>query len=371
MTTLRWGFLSTAKIGRTNWAACRESGRGVVTAVASRDEAKARAFVEACQGADPFASAPVALGGYEALLARDDVDAVYVPLPTGMRRAWVIRAAEAGRHVLCEKPCAVDAADLEAMVAACRANGVLFMDGVMFMHHPRLARLTEVMGAGVAVGRVRNVQSQLSFRADEAFMAGDIRVDAALEPAGCLGDLGWYCIRVTLCAMGGRMPVEASGRILLERAGVPLEFAGQMRFADGACAGFYCSFTGALQQWATVSGTAGALRMDDFIHPAAADRAALVVNAVPEWVVNGRRGVGAGEAGGEGGGGPRAEGPLSQQAQMFRTFADCVEAGAAVGNPWPDWALRTQRVMDACLASARRTDAPGAAVAVGGGRGEG
>src|SRR5439155_17278557 len=109
-------------------------GNATLTAVASRDAAKARAFIDECQSDVPFPAAPAACGGYEELLRRPDVDAVYVPLPTGIRRVWVIRAAQAGKHVLCEKPCGPTAADVRAMLDACRAGGVQFMDGVMFMH---------------------------------------------------------------------------------------------------------------------------------------------------------------------------------------------------------------------------------------------
>src|ERR1044071_2954397 len=104
---LRWGILSTAQIGRKNWKAIRHSGNGRIVAVASRSLENSRRFIAQCQADAPFEPAPRALGSYEELLAAADVDAVYIPLPTGLRKEWVIRAAEAGKHVLCEKPCAV------------------------------------------------------------------------------------------------------------------------------------------------------------------------------------------------------------------------------------------------------------------------
>ena len=130
----RWGFLSAAWIGIKNWQSVALSGNGEIVAVASRDKAKAQNWIDECQGHVPFATKPEALEGYEALLARDDIDAVYIPLPTGVRKEWVIKAAQAGKHVLAEKPCGIDVAELEEQLAACNEAGVQFMDGVMFMH---------------------------------------------------------------------------------------------------------------------------------------------------------------------------------------------------------------------------------------------
>src|SRR5579863_4146140 len=105
MTKLRWGILSTAQIARKNWKGIWHSGNSVITAVASRDAQRSRQFIAECQKEHPFDVAPAALGSYEQLLASPDVDAVYIPLPTGLRKEWVLRAAKAKKHILCEKPC--------------------------------------------------------------------------------------------------------------------------------------------------------------------------------------------------------------------------------------------------------------------------
>src|ERR1035438_8493080 len=140
MKKLRFGFLSTANIGRANWKAIFNSGNCVVSAIASRDVKKSREFIRTCQREFSFEKIPDALGDYNELLSSPKVDAVYIPLPTGLRKEFVIRAAQNGKHVVCEKPCAVSAADLDEMTSACRKNRVQFMDGVMFMHSPRLDR---------------------------------------------------------------------------------------------------------------------------------------------------------------------------------------------------------------------------------------
>ncbi len=130
-SVLRWGILGAANIARKNWKAIWNSGNGVVTAVASRDIERSRRFIDECQAQAAFKSRPRAFDSYEELLASNEVDAVYIPLPTGIRGPWVKRAAEAGKHVLCEKPCATSVAELIEMLETCRRNRVQFMDGVM------------------------------------------------------------------------------------------------------------------------------------------------------------------------------------------------------------------------------------------------
>src|SRR5688500_8784269 len=104
-TVCRWGILGAANIARKNWKAIRNAENATLVAVASRSRERAAQFIDECQGSAPFATAPAACASYEELLARKDVDAVYIPLPTGIRKEWVIRTAQAGKHVLCEKPC--------------------------------------------------------------------------------------------------------------------------------------------------------------------------------------------------------------------------------------------------------------------------
>jgi len=158
----RWGILGTAQIARKNWRAIRDSGNPIV-AVASRHLERSRRFIAECQAEVPFETIPEAYGSYESLLASPAVDAVYIPLPTGLRKEWVLRAAAAGKHIVSEKPCAVSVADLREMLEACRRHRVQFMDGVMFMHSPRLAKIREILDDGQNVGEVRRISSAFSF----------------------------------------------------------------------------------------------------------------------------------------------------------------------------------------------------------------
>jgi predicted dehydrogenase len=350
----RWGILGTANIARKNWKGIRLSGNGVVAAVASRTPDRARQFISECQSEVPFEQAPAAVG-YEELLARADVDAVYVPLPTGIRREWVLKAAAAGKHVLCEKPCGADAAEVRAMVDACRAAGVQFMDGVMFMHSARLPLLRKVLDDGESVGELRRVTSQFSFAADAGFLSGNIRVSSALEPLGALGDLGWYNLRFALWVMKFQMPERVVGRVLHEHASdgrpVPLEFAGELFFPGGVSGSFYCSFRTELQQWAHISGDKGCVTVEDFVLPYHGAETAFVVQR-PHFRVQGctfhmeshptRYAAAEASDGRED----------AQETNMARRFGELVLGGKPDHN-WADMALKTQLVLDACLRSAR------------------
>ena len=108
--------MGAANIARKNWQAIRNSGNGTVVAVASRDLARAKQFLNECQQDAPMEGPGSAYGSYDALLRDPNIDAVYIPLPTGIRKGWVMRAAEAGKHVLCEKPCARSVAELTEMI---------------------------------------------------------------------------------------------------------------------------------------------------------------------------------------------------------------------------------------------------------------
>ena len=361
----RWGILGTARIARKNWLAIRNAENCTLVAVASRSAAQAETYVRECQGYAPFDETPAAIGGYERLLDRDDIDAVYIPLPTGVRKPWVIRAAEAGKHVLCEKPCAPTAADAEEMIEACRQNGVQFMDGVMFAHSRRFARLREVLDDGVTVGPIRRIASHFTFGLPADQRESNIRTHSGFEPLGCLGDVGWYNIRLTLWLMDYRMPTAVSARMLSEwgqsesPAPVPMDFSAEMLFADGVSSSFYCSFVTENQQWAIIGGEKGHLHVRDFVLPIQGEEIGF---DVANWdydfqgcvlAVNDRsRRVSVDE--------PSDSAVHAQETNMVENFANLVLAGKT--DPmWPDVALKTQIIIDACLASAR---AGGAEVAV-------
>jgi predicted dehydrogenase len=342
MNKLRWGILSTAGIARKNWRAIRDSGNSVVAAVASRDAARSRQFIDDCQRESPADATPAALGSYEALIDSKEVDAVYIPLPTGLRKEWVLRAAAAGKHVLCEKPCGVSLADVREMTDACQKNRVQFMDGVMFMHNPRQRRLRELLDDGKTVGPIKRIMSGFTFAGGESFFDSNIRLHAAMEPTGCLGDIGWYCVRFALWAMNWQLPGEVTGRILSARgsrlspSATPADFSGELIFADGPSMGFYCSFRAQFQNWAHVGGEKGWLRLSDFAHPSSVHEPPIEVNGAVELVKICDCASQHSDS--------RVP---AQDSRMFRNFANQVATGKL--NPdWPMWALKTQQVIDAC-----------------------
>jgi predicted dehydrogenase len=352
---IRWGILGTAQIARKNWHAVYNTGDATVTAVASRDLARSQQFIADCQGPLPMAKVPDAYGSYEELLAARNVDAVYIPLPTALRKEWVIRAAAAGKHVLSEKPTAVSAADLEEMLEACRKAGVQFMDGTMFSHSLRLPAVQRVLDDGTSVGAIRRITSAFAFRGHGKFIETNIRADGALEPLGCLGDLGWYCVRFTLWAMRWEMPKAVSARLIAgtgreSSRPVPIDFSGELLFEGNVSAGFSCSFTTGLQQWAIVSGTEGQLRVSDFVNPrAGAELEFEVVQSRgrgdalnPSLAVELRR-FAVPEHG--------DCDPTAQETRMFRDFGDQIRLGT-LNAAWPEISLKTQRVVDQCYASA-------------------
>jgi len=353
----RWGFLSAAWIGIKNWQSVALSGNGEIVAVASRNKAKAQAWIDDCSSHVPFSTKPEAVEGYDELLARDDIDAVYIPLPTGVRKEWIIKAAKAGKHVLSEKPCGVDLAEVEEIIAACNEAGVQFMDGVMFMHSKRLDALRETLTDG-SIGEIRRINSQFSFNGGEDFLTGNIRMHSDLEPLGCLGDLGWYNIRFNLWVMDYVMPKSVSGRMLQGAARsdspdqVPMEFSGEMFYENGVNASYYCSFMTGNQQWAHICGIEGTVRLDDFVVPFYGSEVKYTVSNTESNqhvcdfnMEQHDRTVAVHEYGGSH--------PTSQETGLFRNFGDLVFSG----SPDPKWSeivLKTQQVLMACIESSKQ-----------------
>lgn len=352
---IRWGILGAADIARKNWKAIRNSGNGIVTAVASRDVKRAQQFIDECQASAPMGGEVKAFGNYNELIQSKDVDAVYIPLPTGSRKNWVFLAATAGKHVVCEKPCAMSMADMRMMIEICRHQRVQFMDGVMFMHSARLEKIRAELDSP-NFGQLKRITSAFSFRGDEAFFENNIRMNSALEPFGALGDLGWYCIRLALWTMKEELPTHVTGRILREAAGkdspapVPTEFSGELLFANGVSSSFYCSFDSADEQWAILTGTEGVIRLEDFVLPFFGNEVAFeTINA--DLKVTGcdfnmepnRRRIVVPEY--------SNSHATAQETNLFRDFAAQIQSGK-LNEDWPAIALKTQEVMESCLDSA-------------------
>ncbi len=357
----RWGILGAANIARKNWQAIRLAGNAELVAVASRSQSRAQQFIDDCQSHVPFPKSPRAIGSYEEMLAAKDIDAVYIPLPTAVRKEWIIRVAEAKKHVLAEKPVGVRGDDVRDILAVCKSNKVQFMDGVMFMHGARLTKLRETLDDGNSVGDIRRIAAQFSFRGSDEFVQENIRTNSDLEPLGCLGDLGWYTIRFALWAMKYQLPVSVTSRTLQSArnpAGtvdVPMDFTSELFFANGVSASLYCSFVTQNQQWANISGTKGVLHVNDFVIPIYGSSTSFSVTHAEtrkfgcdfNFEEEVRR-VQVNEY-------SHAH-ESAQEVQMFRTFSQLALSGKTDPS-WGEIAWKTQHVTDACLESARNNGA--------------
>lgn len=246
---LRWGLISTAGINRAAIPAIRASARSELVAVASRDLNRAQTYARQW-------GIPRAHPSYEDLLADPDVDVVYNPLPNSLHCEWTVKAADAGKHILCEKPLAVSLEAVDRMIAAARRNQVVLFEAYMYRHHPQTLEVQKLVRQG-AIGDVRLVHAVFSYTLDRP---RDVRLDPDLG-GGALWDVGCYPVSFAQ-AITGSAPVEVFGWQNLGDSGVDMTFAGQMRFADGVLAQFDSSFQAAFRARAEVVGSRGTLILD-------------------------------------------------------------------------------------------------------------
>ncbi len=242
---IKWGLLSTARINRRLIPAIRAAQDAALVAVASRDMARAQAYAAEW-------NIPRAHGSYQALLDDPEIDAVYIPLPNSLHAEWTVRAAEAGKHVLCEKPLALTPAECDRIIDAARSNGVVAMEAVMYLYHPLLHKTRAIVRAG-AVGQVKLVRGSFSFALDRP---ADVRWDPALG-GGALWDVGSYPVSFMRWIAGE--PEQVFGWQTLSQSGVDASFAGLLRFPDGVLGTFDCSFCQPFRVQAEVIGDAGRL----------------------------------------------------------------------------------------------------------------
>ena len=254
MPDLRWGILGTARINRRLIPAFRAARRSSLTAVASRDRGRASAFAAEWD-------IPRVFAGYDSLLADAAIDAVYVPLPNSEHVRWTLAAIDAGKHVLCEKPLALDPADVERIAAAARTRDVIVEEGFMYPHEPQTAKVLELVSAG-AVGVVRAIVAGFTFALTRT---DDVRLDPALG-GGALWDIGGY--PVTYARMiAGRNPTMVFGSARWSASGVDEEFMGLLRFHGGMTSTVYASFTAAYRTWLEVIGSEGVLTVPHPFRP--------------------------------------------------------------------------------------------------------
>jgi D-xylose 1-dehydrogenase (NADP+, D-xylono-1,5-lactone-forming) len=249
---IKWGIMSTAKINRLFLAGARQA-RGVdVVAVGSRTQDAAERYAQE-QGI------PRAHGSYEALLADPEVDVVYIPVPNSLHLEWSVRALEAGKHVLCEKPLSRRAADVEAAFDVAERQGRLLMEAFMYRHNPQTRRLTELVADGT-IGRLRMVRATFSFSAADPV---DVRLSKKLEGGGLM-DVGCYCLSAARLLAGE--PERVSAEQALGGDGVDITFAAAMRMPADVLAHFDAGLALAARDELEVIGEDGSLFLDDPWH---------------------------------------------------------------------------------------------------------
>ncbi len=243
---LNWGFLSTARISRALIPPLQVSKRNELLAVASRSRETADAYAKEQR-------IERAYGTYEALLADPDVDVIYNPLPNHLHAEWTIKAVEAGKHVLCEKPLALSVDEVDAIHAAARAHGRVVAEAFMYRHHPQTLKVQEIVKSG-SLGVLKLIRGSFSFVLSRE---NDVRLNPAWG-GGSIWDVGCYPISYARSVVGEE-PVEVFGWQVEGPTGIDETFIGQMRFASGVHAQFDSSFVIPLHAFMEIVGSEGAL----------------------------------------------------------------------------------------------------------------
>ena len=252
MGVVRWGIVSTADINRQLIPGAHASDKVELIAVASREQSKADAYAREWE-------IERAYGSYDALLADPDVEAVYISLPNTMHCEWSIRALEAGKHVLCEKPLSRHPEDVGRAFDAAENAGRLLSEAFMYRHHPQTTRLVELVREG-AIGELRLIRSTFSY---SLYDAENIRLRTDVE-GGSLMDVGCYCVSGSRLLAGE--PESVFGQAYVGPSGTDWVFVGAMRFPGGVFAQFDCGTCLPNRDELEVIGTEGSLFLDDPWH---------------------------------------------------------------------------------------------------------
>ena len=248
--TVRWGILSTASIAVEKVIpGMRSAANAEVLGIASRAPGRAAAVAAELE-------IPRSYGSYAELLADPDIDAVYIPLPNHLHARWTIEAARAGKHVLCEKPLAMTAADAETMIDASREAGVLLMEAFMYRLHPSWVAVRELVAAG-RIGRLRAVDSWFSYYNDDPTNIRNIRETGG----GALFDIGCYSVNLSRMLFGGE-PDRVKATVIRDPAsGVDVLTSGILAFGQGV-ATFTCSTRTEPDQRVDIYGDSGRISIE-------------------------------------------------------------------------------------------------------------
>lgn len=250
---LRWGLLSTAQINDALIGPIRQSDRSELVAVASRSRDKAEAYAQQ-------KGIPTAHGSYEALLADPAIDVIYNSLPNTLHCEWTVKAAEAGKHVLCEKPIVTTLPELDRIEAAAQANRVTIFEAFMYLHHPQTQRVKQMIQAG-ELGELQLISSWYAYYFPPEDTA-NIRLNPDLA-GGALWDVGVYPNSLAILLAQAGPPVEVWANQVTGASGVDISMMAQLKFASGVEAQIASSFRSPFPEGAQISGSKGMIQLTE------------------------------------------------------------------------------------------------------------
>ncbi|KAJ7960059.1 Oxidoreductase family, NAD-binding rossmann fold protein [Quillaja saponaria] len=342
---IRFGIMGCAEIARKVARAITLAPNSTLYAIGSRSIDKAKKFA----AMNKLSDAVKIYGSYNQVLNDPGVDAVYIPLPTSLHVQWAVLAAKKKKHLLLEKPTALDVAELDQILEACESNGVQFMDGSMWWHHPRTAKMKELLSDSQNFGKINYIYSTSTMSPTPQFLENNIRVKPDLDALGALGDLAWYCIGASLWAKNYQLPttIVALPDITRNSDGVILSCTASFEWNQlngTTVATIHCSYLSHSSMDLAIYGSKGSLHVNDLIIPyqensASFDYAAgakftelhLGWNKKPEELCVGTE--------------------LPQEALMVQELARLVEGirnnGCRASSKWPEISRKTQLVVDA------------------------
>ena len=262
---LRWGFLSTANINKALYGPLHTSKRNRLLAVGSRTQEKADVYARQWK-------IERAYGSYEALLADPDIDVIYNPLPNHLHAEWTIKAMDAGKHVLCEKPMALTLEEVDAMTAAAGKYERVLAEAFMYRTHPQTLKVKELVDGG-NLGRIRLVRGSYTYSMESTT---DIRLIPEMG-GGALWDIGCYPLSYARMVLGAE-PLEVFGRQIIGSTGVDETFVAQLRFPDDVFVQIDCSFRIPYHTFMEIIGDKGTLNIPHPYNPEAVEKLYLIVD---------------------------------------------------------------------------------------------
>ena len=320
---VRWGIIGTANIASKVARAVNLARNADLYAIGSRNQTRAQHWASQHDVHGVY-------GSYEALLQDRSIDAIYLPTPPSVHAEWAIKAASHGKHILCEKPLALNTVEALAMAEACRKNNVQLMDGVMWTHNERTPQMKCLIDNG-DLGTIRRVTTAFTFNWD-TIPEDDIRLNKELG-GGSLGDLGYYCVGAIIWAFDA-LPekVFATARY---HAGVDLNLSGLLWFNDARMASFDCGFDTGSRRWLEVAGTKASLVCDDIFMPCTEKSARFWIHVKDGQSTQ-----------------HRVETSI-QEVNMIERFSSIVQSGK-LETRFVDNAINTMHICDALCKSAQR-----------------